>query len=1812
MKIKRIISLLLVFVMISALLPGRVLADTLEQDTNGVYLIDTYAKLKEFARIVNEGQTDANARLTYDIIADDADWTPICISSISVYTGVFDGYGYTITGLTTPADCGSHAGLFGRVGETGIVKNVGLAGGSINGNGNAGGIAGQNFGIILNCYNTGVVKGVSAGGIVANNRGTVQNCYNTGAVEGKSHVGGIAGSIYSISGTASIINCRNTGAIGGTASIFGGIVGDNIANGGDAIIIGCFNNGEINTTVDGAIVGGIVGENKTFRAAAKVTGCYNTGAITGKGGSVCVGGIAGSNGTAGLGSTAKVTDCYNTAEITGIGANAIVGGIVGEDQASQSTTTEIANCYNVGAITGTGEYVCVGAIAGQIYSFGNNSRVSNCFFDEFFSKAENGIGLNVQNTVTVEDVFGLKSIQMTDEYAIANMPFSYANDAENPWLFKANTDKVWYYPHLKGFVYDETADPADWPAKIIRQNSAIQVKATDVHIGKRTKITVNYPSDTYTGLTGISGHPAGLVTIKIDNTDIATLNGENGVLVFYFPINESDSLGEHTVEAIFNGDDDPRYINSEASTTFNVLPAATTLMTDHTVLFDELNTENAATVWYGGSAWRVIGYNGDGAASETGTATLMASGNMGLSYFDDGSNGYTNQYDGSTLKARVDGIAAGFSAVEKSAISARTLVKGGYDGKNTDCIAGDTDLADQLLWPLSTKEAYVLNETLRQVDPEHPGWASSHWWLRSPGDDDYGAALVGGDGNVGEHGNGFDSHEFGVRPAFRLNPDSVLLVSAAEGGKTGEGALAEVAGYTGSEWKLTLLDDGSEKAAGDGHKDFEAISAVPDGGKYKWKIKYSGAKTGDNEYISAVVIHDEDGAVKYYGRLCKAQAGENNTVTVDLTGKFSFGDILYVFNEQYNGDKKTDCASKMFGFSKPETPVEVTATDARIGEQTVITVNYPADADTSLTGIPNHPAGLITIKIDGSELETKNGVNGVLTYNLNIDGSYSAGEHTVEAIFNGDNVLYGSNSATTTFNVLPSAEYPLRVGGVQVTSANRNDIFGDGTAKFEITGAGEKILTLDQWKYESDTNEYGIYAGGIDLTIVGSAEIGVTNELAAAIIVSAGSLTLNGDFTLRAQTKINAALDVFGNLTVEGGALDVENYTHLWAIKANGAITVNGGTIHATANDGLAISADDGITLNNGETYLLGDEDASEVKIGTPVYYGVTVTPGANMTKTSGSGAASQSITAGGAMISVVYTANDGYYFPTDYAVAKVNGVTVTRDSFTQITVSGTPASDADIVLTAPTAKAKEPTPNATFTATGADTGTLTGVTAGMTYSIDGGAAVNITATSVDLTGLTACTITVIQPGNGSTTVDSDPLTITVTKAGTPDLAVTQPSAIGGRGVVSTTEAHEWSSNSYDWEDCQVSQDWPQNCIIFIRVKATGTTLASDPQKIIIVALGTISFSGRVTIDGRPMTDGDVFTFEVSEDGAAVANVQNDASGDIDFQEIIYTLSDVGRHIYVVKQLGTNILGVTADAEEYTVTVVVSYTAGDTAITVTPSDNFSGLYFTNTYVDPTYTVNFVNEDETVLQTGLTAYGQTPEYTGETPTKKATAQYTYTFAGWTPEIVPVTGDATYKATYSSTVNEYTVQFVNEDGEVLQSGKVAYGDTPEYKGATPTKKATAQYTYTFAGWTSEIVPVTGEATYKATYSSTVNEYTVQFVNEDGEVLQSGLVAYGDTPEYKGETPTKAKDAQYVYRFIGWTPDITAAENAAVYTASYKALKIHDCNGDGEVNNKDVVMLFRYVSGNGAYNEIYDIDENGTVDNKDVVALFALVSN
>ena len=315
------------------------------------------------------------------------------------------------------------------------------------------------------------------------------------------------------------------------------------------------------------------------------------------------------------------------------------------------------------------------------------------------------------------------------------------------------------------------------------------------------------------------------------------------------------------------------------------------------VLSKNVNTATAPTVYFGQNhdnnpaAWRVIGYDGNGVTSAQGDITLFAAYNMGWSKF-----GSSAAYADSDLKTAIDALAEKLTSKETDAVQKQTLASGSYNRENTDCVAG-AQVDNAVFWPLSTAEASAVNNDLRIADREHQYWASSYWWLRSPGAKNRDVASVDGFANI-DH-DGIDiSNMWGVRPAFKLNLNSVLFASAAVGGKP-DGGLTEVPEYSGSEWKLTLLDSSRSFAVTE-----KTADAAPDD---TVTLNYSGATTGANEYIS-VIIADNNGA-QYYGRVAQPTA-ESGTVEIKIPSDIAPGDYtLKVFNEQYNGDYKTDYAS---------------------------------------------------------------------------------------------------------------------------------------------------------------------------------------------------------------------------------------------------------------------------------------------------------------------------------------------------------------------------------------------------------------------------------------------------------------------------------------------------------------------------------------------------------------------------------------------------------------------------------------------------------------------------------------------------------------------------------------------------------------------------------------------------------------------------------------------------------------------------------------------------------------------------------------
>ena len=271
-----------------------------------------------------------------------------------------------------------------------------------------------------------------------------------------------------------------------------------------------------------------------------------------------------------------------------------------------------------------------------------------------------------------------------------------------------------------------------------------------------------------------------------------------------------------------------------------------------------------------------------------------------------------------------------------------------------------------------------------------------------------------------------------------------------------------------------------------------------------------------------------------------------------------------------------------------------------------------------------------------------------------------------------------------------------------------------------------------------------------------------------------------------------------------------------------------------------------------------------------------------------------------------------------------------------------------------------------------------------------------------------------------------------------------------------------------------------------------------------------------------------------------------------------------------------------------------------------------------------YEVVFYDEDgKTELDRQTVFAGDTPVYNGETPTKAATAQYTYTFNGWSPAISAVSANAEYVAQYAATVNNYTVKFDTDGGSEIAAQSVPYGTAAsELSAFTPTKTG-----YTFVKWQyyngeayvdiPNDMTVTGDVTVKAVWE--INKYTVTItVNDDNygsiDVNSVANVTYGTTITTDGNklningtviTATYATaDAQYTYAFDRWDNAVTVAGDmtvTAIFTATVKTytLTVNVNNGDYGAVDVDSVANVPYGS------EITVSDNVLTVNGTDVTA-------
>ena len=273
-----------------------------------------------------------------------------------------------------------------------------------------------------------------------------------------------------------------------------------------------------------------------------------------------------------------------------------------------------------------------------------------------------------------------------------------------------------------------------------------------------------------------------------------------------------------------------------------------------------------------------------------------------------------NEYAGSTLQQKMVSLAEAIPEKEQAVIRPKDITEG---------ITGQ-EVKAQKLWAFSQEDSIYLYRNSCKY--------AAKWWTRSSNEVyGYGSWTIHPDGRSGSALN--VDYDAAVRPAMELDLSSVLFISAAEHGKVAD-LTTPIAEYAGDEWKLTLHDSDRD--------DFTAKTVLVNGSVLV--VEYKNAKVGDNEYISAV-IKDADGSISRYTRVVQLDGTTNGTrgrAAIDLTGIDMTGKTLCVFNEQFNGDHKTDYAGALR---------EVKLTD-EIDEQFTLTPGGRYYFDLSAMNIP--------------------------------------------------------------------------------------------------------------------------------------------------------------------------------------------------------------------------------------------------------------------------------------------------------------------------------------------------------------------------------------------------------------------------------------------------------------------------------------------------------------------------------------------------------------------------------------------------------------------------------------------------------------------------------------------------------------------------------------------------------------------------------------------------------------------------------------------------------------------------------------------
>lgn len=528
--------------------------------------------------------------------------------------------------------------------------------------------------------------------------------------------------------------------------------------------------------------------------------------------------------------------------------------------------------------------------------------------------------------------------------------------------------------------------------------------------------------------------------------------------------------------------------------------------------------------------------------------------------------------------------------------------------------------------------------------------------------------------------------------------------------------------------------------------------------------------------------------------------------------------------------------------------------------------------------------------------------------------------------------------------------------------------------------------------------------------------------------------------------------------------------------------------------------------------------------------YDVIITAAENMTKTEDSGAAMQS-NLNSAMTPVVFTANDGYTFPENYAVNTTNGIMVSRDNAEQITVYGTPTSNTTITLPAPTSTGYRvsfdanggtgtvPTQDATaqggtFTIPDADGLTKDGYTfsgwndgektyaAGDTYTMP--------AKNVTFTANWEETVARYDLWVGGVQVASDNLVIDSAD----NAAIEGSATYNPETCTLTLNGFSYTGQGYVYDSPWCAAIFSKNDLT-IEVVGSNTVTASVTGNYTAEALnvwGALTITGdsgsSLTLTGAGRdgvgSGGNLKIENVTVNATGTSGLYSD-EGDITINNAEVTATattDQMQYAAAIYAYEGNITiensTVTANAPYanavYSYKSELRYTIKNSNVTISAAEYGIGLtVWTRLFVENS-TVEVTSDAGLAIVNDQNNFGAVPRFTG------THVVYAGDDAGSATE-ADASADATYANKYVKIVPAYTVTY-KADGKVVDTVEVEHGKDA----AAPEIPAKAGHT---ALWDKDGKNITADTEINAVY--TINKYTVTY-KADGKVVKTVEVEHG----------------------------------------------------------------------------------------------------